>query len=494
MKQNDKIKIIGEADIMPHDENTEKAVLATLMRHNEKFSEFAELLDEKIFYVEMHRKIYRCITGVIACGNTTDINSLCDYAKSNGINFVQLDKTIEEWEDKVNLHSVASIFGFANTQTLEQDIRRLRLLSQRREYWTILQVAAKNVLDPTIEVDTEINSCITNINNVHTDSNDGVASFSEALTELKETVDNNVSGKQNSLTTGFKIFDEHFLLRPTTLTVIAAFSGVGKTALAMNIAKKVASDGFPVAFYSKEMGKQELASRVISKDALMPSSIILNKKLVDWQMRDVEVAIERNKDLPIYIDERSTLTFDKTIASIRTLVKTKNIKLAVIDYLQIFAQSLTNNEADLGYMAREAKNVAKETKIPVIVLSQLNRSAPHPSGMMLRGSGQILESTDNLVLIDRPEANIDSNIDKYEGEFSDKSIVGTAKLILSKVRGGSPDVALVGFRGEYTQFYELNESSETTEANKPDYSLPSTDRNKDVLPHAPSAAEEDMPF
>ena len=140
------------------------------------------------------------------------------------------------------------------------------------------------------------------------------------------------------------------------------------------------------------------------------------------------------------------------------MVKSKGVKLAVIDYLQIYTQTSDSAEASLAYMARAAKNIAKEIAIPVILLSQLNRSAAHPSIKMLRGSGQIEESADNIVLIDRPEAYPDNNL-KYEGEFADASTHGTAKLILAKGRGVGTGCRLVGFEGRYTQFYELSDTN-----------------------------------
>jgi replicative DNA helicase len=102
--------------------------------------------------------------------------------------------------------------------------------------------------------------------------------------------------------------------------------------------------------------------------------------------------------------------------------------------------------------------VAKELGIAIILISQLNRSALHPSIKMLRGSGQIEESADNVVLIDRPEAYPDNKVTKYEGEFKNVSIKNTAKLILAKGRGVGTGSALVGFNGVKTQFYEIEQT------------------------------------
>lgn len=440
------IQVLGEAQNQPHDTETEQAVLATLMRHNEKYDEFSDLLSADLFYYPREKVIFRCIEGVINDGGITDINSLEDYRQRNGL-------ANEVYITRVDF---LDIFQKASTQTLEQDIKRLRMLSKKRISWILLQQAAINVVDLTKDLDEELNAAISSLSEVQAETTaDGIVDFEHALHELAEIVDDNVAGRKIALHTGFKIFDDYFLLRPNTLTVIAAFTSVGKSALALNITLNVAKQGVPSAYYSLEMGKAELASRGISKDVGVPASIIMNKQLTEWQKQNFDNAVQERKGLPIYFDDRSTVTFDKTIRSIRTMVRTRSIKLAVIDYLQIYAQVSDNTEASLAYMARAAKNIAKECGIAVILLSQLNRSGAHPNIKMLRGSGQIEESADNIVLIDRPEAYPDNNVTKYEGEFKEESTNGTAKFILSKGRGVGTGCSLVGFDGRHTQFYEL---------------------------------------
>jgi replicative DNA helicase len=142
------------------------------------------------------------------------------------------------------------------------------------------------------------------------------------------------------------------------------------------------------------------------------------------------------------------------------LAKTKGIKLAVIDYLQIYTQGSDDTEKETAYMARAAKNIAKETGIAIVVLSQLNRNGLHPSIKMLRGSGQIEESADNIVLIDRPEAYPDNKVTKFEGKYKESSIKGTAKLILAKGRGTKTDSYIVSFNGEFTRFADIQKPTE----------------------------------
>jgi replicative DNA helicase len=208
------------------------------------------------------------------------------------------------------------------------------------------------------------------------------------------------------------------------------------------------------------MGKSELAARSIAREMGLPAYAIMNKPMSESQMMMLDKLRNDYKDLPIYFDDRSTVSFDRVIRSIRNLVKTKGIKLAIIDYLQIFNQLTDNEEQGMSYMARACKNIAKETDIAVIALSQLKRGAEHPTLRMLRGSGQIEESADNVVLIDRPEAYPDNKVKSYDGDFKNNPIKGTAKIILAKGRGVGTGSEILAFSGEYTRFSQIQKPTE----------------------------------
>ena len=435
---------LSEQRQLPHDLDTENAVMATLMRYNEKYQQYSDLLGSELFYYEREKVMYKCIEGVINDGHITDINSLYEYSQAHDMGY------------KLERYDFVNIIQLVSLATLEQDIKRLRDMGRRRTCWLLLQQSSQKVLDLMSNFDDEVNGVISAVGEMQAGiSDEGVSTFGDALVEIKEQVINNVKGKQQALTTGFKLFDEHYLLRPQTLTIIAAFPAVGKSALALNIAEAIGKQGIPSAYYSMEMGKSELVSRSISKEADLPAYVIMNRPLNRAQRERLDEVMANNKDMPIYFDDRSTISFDKVLRSIRRLVKTKGIRLAIIDYLQIFNQTSDDEEQGMSYMARMCKNIAKETGIAVIALSQLNRSAAHPSLRMLRGSGQIEESADNVVLIDRPEAYPDNKVKKYEGEFKDSSIEGTAKLILAKGRGVGVGSSLVAFSGKHTRFSEI---------------------------------------
>lgn len=443
MKKKDQI-IIGEAKLLPHDIDTERAVLASIIMYNHRFQDYSDILNADVFYGEKEKAIYRCIEGVIADGGITDINSMYAYSQSHDVGYL-LERT-----------DFVYVIEFASKQTLSQDVTRIVDMYKRRVFWIECQLFCRDILDMTLDPDETINAFLlklqTMLNNTGAANMDG---YGDSSCELHETVDENREGRSPGLHTGFKLFDDNNLLRPQTLTVIAAFTSVGKSALALNITMAVARQNIPVAYYSLEMSSKELVARSISWEMGMPSNMILNKPLNDEQYRKFNEIMERDKNLPLYFDDRATVTFDKTIRSIRRLVRTKGIKLVVIDYLQIYNQVIEDVEQSMAYMARSAKNIAKEMDIAVIVLSQLNRSGLHPSIKMLRGSGQIEESADNIVLIDRPEAYPDNKVTKYEGQYSNVAVKGTAKLILAKGRGVGTGCQLVKFEGVYTRFSDI---------------------------------------
>lgn len=457
----ERVKILNEDKVQPHDTDTEQSVLATLMRYNEKFTEFGDILNIELFYRPQERAIYSCIEGVINGGGITDVNSLYAYGQSHDVGM------------DMGREAFLMIFQLASTKTLDQDIRRLRDMSRRRLCWRLLMQGASNILDMTLELDEQVNGVMSSVGELQSDITDkGVPTFCDALDDVRKAIDNNISGKRQSLQTGFKLFDDYYLLRPGSMTVIAAFTSVGKSALALNISMNVARSGVPVAYYSLEMSKAELASRAISKKMDMPASVIMNRQLKDYQIERFDKIRGEMKDLPVYFDDRSIVSFERTIRSIRMMAKTKHIGLAVIDYLQIYSQVIDDMEAAIGSMVRSAKNIAIETGIPVIILSQLNRSALHPSIKMLRGSGQIEESADNIVLIDRPDAYPDNKVQKYEGEFKDIPVKGTAKLILAKGRGVGTACTLVGFDGQHTRFFEIVKPDDASKHSEKDEVLP----------------------
>lgn len=452
---------VSEQRMLPHDTDTECAVLSAFIMYNDKFLKYDDVVDVDLFYYEKEKAIFRCISGVIKDGGRTDVNALYAYTQSHDVGY------------GLFRGDFANVFTNTSRVTLDQDIARLRDMADRRKLYYFLYKASQDVLDMTSDVDAIMTNVLAFMSEFRSDmGNGGVISNDETFESVKKTVEENRTCRGRSLKTGFSLFDDRHVLRPGTMTVIAAFTSVGKSTLAMNITQSVAMSGGACAYYSLEMSSTELVSRMLSKDADLSASAIMNRRLDDDQVKRVYGAMDKIRGLPIYYDDRSTVDFERTLRSIRRMVQTKGIKLAVIDYLQIYGQVKEDVEESISYMARAVKNLANELGIAIILISQLNRNGLHPAIKMLRGSGQIEESADNVVLIDRPEAYPDNKVTKYEGEFKNVSVKGTAKLILSKGRGIGTGAQLVGFDAKHVRFFDIEKPEDAGNHEEQDEALP----------------------
>lgn len=431
----------------PQDKETELAVLSTIMGRNEVFNQYSDLLTEDLFYYDREKAVFRCIRAVIDDGKIAEVNALSEFAKCHDVGTY------------VDSSDFISVLNHPATTALEQDIMRLRDYAARRALWVQFQTAAKQIKDITIPITDVLEKSQQSVEAIYSDDGQDspVKSSRQVTDELFALMDEIEKGRPDYIVSGFAVLDDFYMLSRNALTVIAARTSVGKTAFALNIAFNVASNGVPVAYYSLEMGAAELWARIFSSLSEIPAKTILKETKTDSQKEKLRKLDQRVGSLSLYVDEEATKTptFDKTIRSIRKLAKTKKIKLAIIDYLQIYSQVGDNTEASLSYMARSAKNIARELHISVILLSQLHRSGPHPQISDLRGSGQIEESADNIILIDRPEAYPDNSVTSYEGEYRDASIHNTAKMIVAKGRNSGTGSRLMNFNPKLTQFSDM---------------------------------------
>ena len=241
---------------------------------------------------------------------------------------------------------------------------------------------------------------------------------------------------------------------PRELYITDNFIVTHNTSLAIKIAMTA---GCPIAFYSMEMKKEQIAARMMSIESGVPASEILYSRLASSQISALDKGVAKLSDKPIYFDDKSTSNIESILASIRMMKIKYGIKGAIIDYLQILNVNMkgTNKEQQMGDVARRLKNIAKDLDIFVIALSQLSRDRdnPVPSGDRLRDSGQIKEAADTVMLIYRPEVYGKN----YPEPFQNTSTKDTAMIDIAKGRNIGLMKFIVGFDGRTTNFYELEQ-------------------------------------
>ena len=259
---------------------------------------------------------------------------------------------------------------------------------------------------------------------------------------------------------------------PRELYIIDDFIVTHNTSLAIKMAMNCNA---PVAFYSMEMKKEQIAARMVSIASGIPSNEILFSKLDSGQLQRVDKGIAKVENYPVFFDDRSTSNIDTILASIRMMKAKYGIKGVVVDYLQILNVNMrgSNKEQQMGDAARRLKNIAKELDIWIIALSQLNRdsSNPVPSLARLRDSGQIAEAADMVILIYRPEVYGESK--RFPEGFQGYETKGYALIDVAKGRNVGLVKFLVGFHSKTTNFFDIGDAPKlTNNEDEEPYKLP----------------------
>jgi replicative DNA helicase len=238
-------------------------------------------------------------------------------------------------------------------------------------------------------------------------------------------------------------------LQPGDMVVLAARPSMGKTAFAINIAEHVAlNEGLPVAVFSMEMGASQLAVRVVGSIGRIDQGRLRTGKLHDDEWPRLTEAIEKLRTVSLHIDETPGLTPTELRARARRIKRENGLDLVVVDYLQLMQVNGTkeNRATEISEISRGLKALAKELSVPVIALSQLNRSVEQrenkkPVMSDLRESGAIEQDADMILFIYREEV--------YDKNTPRK---GQADIDLAKHRNGEAGYFTLTFQGQYTRF------------------------------------------
>ena len=271
---------------------------------------------------------------------------------------------------------------------------------------------------------------------------------------------------------------------------------MGKTAFALSLAKNIAVDaGIPVAFFSLEMSNVQLVNRLISNVSEVSGKKILNGQLDEEEWKRLDRNIRRLENAPMYIDDTPGMSIFEMRTKARRLVREKGVQIIMIDYLQLMNANgarFGSRQEEVSTISRSLKGLAKELDIPILALSQLNRSVESretPEGKRpqlsdLRESGAIEQDADMVLFVHRPE---------YYRIYQDEKgndLHGMAQIIIAKHRKGATGDVLLNFRGEFTRFQ--NPTDNMMAASDGDGEYIGSRMNNDVpLPPPP---EGPMPF
>ncbi len=245
------------------------------------------------------------------------------------------------------------------------------------------------------------------------------------------------------------------------LIIVAARPSMGKTAFALSMARNISVEhNKPVAVFSLEMSSLQLVNRLIVSETELPSNRIRNGNLDEKEWKQLDAKIKSLVEAPLFIDDTPAISIFELRAKCRRLKLQYNVELIIVDYLQLMSgpvEARGNREQEVSNISRSLKAIAKELNIPIIAISQLNRSVEMRSGSKrpqlsdLRESGAIEQDADMVIFIHRPE--------KYgiTEDADGNSTVGLAEIIVAKHRNGPVGDIQLRFRDETAKFVELDD-------------------------------------
>ena len=442
---------ISALKVPPHSIEAEQSILGGLLIDNKAIDRIAGQVSASDFYRNDHRIIFTHISKLIDNNDPADIVTVAESLEQNaeltkvgGVAYLGL---VAE-----NTPTASNISGYAKIVRERSIMRNLVEVGSGivESAFSPKGKDAQQLLD-------ESESKIFQIADAGTSEKLGFIDIKELLPKAAQRIDdlyqlddpNGVTG----VPSGYSDLDQKTAgLQPGDLIIIAGRPSMGKTSLALNIAEHVGMEvGLPVAIFSMEMGAAQLTMRLLGSVGKLDQHKMRIGQLEDEDWPKLTNALGVLNEAPIFIDEGSALNSYEVRARARRLHRQQGkLGLIVIDYIQLMSsaneQSNENRATEVSEISRSLKALAKELNVPVVALSQLNRSVesrPDKRPMMsdLRESGAIEQDADVIMFIYRDEV--------YNPETAEK---GVAEILLSKQRNGPTGTVKLTFLGQYTRF------------------------------------------
>ncbi len=446
--------------IPPQVPELEKAVLGALMLERDAFYSVNEFLNVDSFYLESHQVIFSTIESLIQSGKPIDLLMVTQALKAAG-NLDKIGGPMYITELTSNVATAAHI---------EYHARIIFQAATARKLIRVCTERMTEAYDETLDIEETLSGLQNDLIGLFETGKNREFTISDALTDIRKRIElNQRNTGLSGIGTGLYKFDQFTGgLQKTDLVIIAGESSQGKTSLALTMLKNaVLKFGAKAAVYSLEMSKSQLVARIIAQETNISAKKILNKFLSKSEIDLIADTAKRLNHLPVFFDESSSTTIDQICSSIRKLKIKHNINLVVVDYLQLVGSTLKNrtDESQIADIARRLKNIAKELNISVIALSQLSRERlkPRPTKSRLRGSGQIEEAADIVLMVWRPETY---DIYEFSEPFKGIKTNGLAEIIIDKGRNIGTGSFLLQFNPETTGFYDYEPRFESK---KPSY-------------------------
>jgi replicative DNA helicase len=433
---------------LPHNLEAERSVLGAILVHNDAFNLAAQVIDERDFFRDAHRRIF---DKMIALNE-----------RSAAIDFVTLKEELSRAGELDDVGGPAYIASLADGVPRATNVEYYARIVKEKSTLRNLIYAANKILSNAYEAEQEpdviLDEAETAIFSVADDRlKAGFVPMRDLVKESFPKIERLFEQKRlvTGVPTGFADLDEMTRgLQPGDLIIIAARPSMGKTSLVLNIAQFVAvQPAMTAGFFSLEMSKESLFLRLLTSEAQIDSHRLMSGAIGQKDYGRISHALESLSAMQLFIDDTAGIGVMEMRAKARRLQAEHGLNLLVVDYIQLMSGRgrFENRTLELAAISRSLKGLAKELHVPIVVLSQLSRapearSDHRPQLSDLRESGALEQDADVVVMIYRD--------DVYNKDPSSEN-AGIAELIVAKQRNGPTGVVKLAFLREQTRFASL---------------------------------------
>ena len=473
----------------PQNLEMEQAVIGALMIEQDAYFEVSESLKPESFYDHRHAVIFEAIRSLNAQQRPVDILTVREY--------LDTQSKLEDAGGPVYLMQLSQ-----NVTSSAHIAYHAKIIAQKalaRELITYASQLSRDAFDTTIDVDDLMQEAEGKLfaisqQNLKKDYTQINPVIHEAYQELQKAAArrDGLSGlgsgfaKIDKITSGWQNSD---------LIIIAARPAMGKTAFVLSMAKRIAVDmRIPVAMFSLEMSNVQLVKRLMVNVCEITGDKMKSGQLESYEWGQLDNRIRQLYDAPFYVDDTPSLSVFELRTKARRLVREHGVQLILIDYLQLMnasGMSFGSRQEEVSNISRSLKGLAKELNIPIVALSQLNRSVEKRDGddgkrpqlSDLRESGAIEQDADMVCFIHRPE---------YYKIFQDekgRNLRGMAEFIIAKHRNGAVDTVLLRFKSEYARFQDVADDYVPVPGENVSYG---SSMNEADVPDTPPAPESEL--
>ncbi len=435
---------------LPHNLEAERSVLGAILLHNDAFNLAAEVIDSNDFYRDAHRRIFDKMVTLAERGDAIDLVTLKEELGRSG----DLD------EVGGPAYIAALVDGVPRSTNVEHYARIIKEKATLRN----LIFSANKILATAYEAEEEADVILDQAEHaifaIADDKvRDGFVSMKDLAQGSLETIEKLHARKElvTGVPTGFTDLDEMTSgLQAGDLVIVAARPSMGKTSLVLNMAQHVGTKtDLTVGIFSLEMSKEQLFLRMLTGEARIDAHRLRGGFLGDRDWGKLSHAIGTLSEAKIFIDDTPSIGVLEMRAKCRRLASEHGLHMVAVDYIQLMQGRgrFENRTLELASISRSLKGLAKELRVPIVVLSQLSRapesrSDHRPQLSDLRESGALEQDADVVVFIYREDMYADKSQPTAESQ-------GTAELIIAKQRNGPTGIVRLAFLREYTRFENL---------------------------------------